>query len=354
MGIYNLPLCINGARAWRTYLGGMLIDREQGIKNAQDSHYPEQWMFSTVVAINPNTGVENEGLCMLADYENTSLKDVINKYPTQMLGVDHAEKWGVNLGVLIKQIDSAERLTIQVHPNKIKAKKLFNSEFGKTECWHILNTRNKDACIYLGFKEGVTRQAWEDVFKSQNLPEMLNMLHCFEVSEGDTFLVEGGVPHAIGSGCMLVEIQEPTDYTIRTERTTPSGLVIDDSLCHQGLGFDKMFDCFEYDAISKQKTADKYLIKSKRINDGVDLVNYDNTACFKMCKISFSKSKMFQAENKYYMLYILSGSGTIKVGAKEIEIEANSQLFISASCLNFEIIPKNSEQIEIFKFEGPK
>jgi mannose-6-phosphate isomerase len=37
------------------------------------------------------------------------------------------------------------------------------------------------------------------------------------------YLVEGGVPHAIGSGCFLVEIQEPTDLTLRVERTTPRG-----------------------------------------------------------------------------------------------------------------------------------
>ena len=78
---------------------------------------------------------------------------------------------------------------------------------------------------------------------------MLEWMHCIEVHKGDTVLIQGGVPHAIGAGCFLAEIQEPTDYTVRTERITPSGLKVADTMCHQGLGFQKMFDCFHYEGV---------------------------------------------------------------------------------------------------------
>ena len=42
---------------------------------------------------------------------------------------------------------------------------------------------------------------------------MLGLMNCLEVKPGETYLVKGGVPHAIGAGCTLIEIQEPTDYT---------------------------------------------------------------------------------------------------------------------------------------------
>ncbi len=57
-----------------------------------------------------------------------------------------------------------------------------------------------------------------------NRPTRLDCLHKFEVKAGVTYLMKGGVPHAIGAGCLLIEVREPTDYTIRTERTTPRGL----------------------------------------------------------------------------------------------------------------------------------
>ena len=83
----------------------------------------------------------------------------------------------------------------------------------------------------------------------------------YTVKKGDTFLIEGGIPHAIGSGCFLVEIQEPTDYTVRNERVTPAGLQISDFMCHQGLGFDKMFDCCEYEGYTIDQIQDRWNIK---------------------------------------------------------------------------------------------
>ena len=59
---------------------------------------------------------------------------------------------------------------------------------------------------------------------------MLDCLHKFEVNKGDTFLIEGGIPHAIGAGCFLVEVQEPTDYTIR--KNTHSGKSQTNSASH--------------------------------------------------------------------------------------------------------------------------
>ena len=109
-------------------------------------------------------------------------------------------------------------------------------------------------CIYFGFKEGITREYWKKVFDEQDIPKMLDCLHEIEVAPGETWLIEGGVPHAIGAGCFLMEIQEPTDFTIRTERSTPSGFQIADSMCHQGIDFDNMFECFLYDGRSGRLT----------------------------------------------------------------------------------------------------
>ena len=113
---------------------------------------------------------------------------------------------GGNLGILVKLIDSNERLTIQVHPNNQKAKELFNSEFGKTESQHILATRDKETFIYLGFKKGISKEYFIKCFKEQKIDEMLNCLNKIKVKSGETYLVKGGILHAIGSGCLILEI----------------------------------------------------------------------------------------------------------------------------------------------------
>jgi len=184
------------SRPWRTYIGGKLLDEFHGVEGTSDEHFPEEWIMSIVSA--RNTGREkykNEGLSILASSNNTlniTLKDLIDANGNILLGNMHVKKSGIQTGVLVKLIDSAERLTIQVHPNKDKARRLFNSKFGKTECWHIINGREINGlkpCIYLGFKKGITREYWEKIFSKQDIPCMLDCLHKFDVKAGEVFLM---------------------------------------------------------------------------------------------------------------------------------------------------------------------
>lgn len=355
--MFELPLRIKAARAWRTYQGGMLLDRRAGKQDAVDTNFPEEWMFSTVRAANAGREAIVEGLCTLTDYPELTLKRCIEMYPNEMLGKQHAVVWGSQLGVLMKQIDSAERLTIQVHPNNEMAQRLFGSSFGKTECWHILSVRDdtpEPPCLYLGFREGITRAAWEACFHAQNYEGMLSMLHRFPVKPGETYLVCGGVPHAIGAGCMLVEIQEPTDYTIRVETVTPSGQKIAPMQCHQGLGFETMFDCFLYEGLSFAQTKRRWCLPPRAEQNACTLVGYDDTPCFKMQKIEVSQPMLFSAESVYYCLYVLSGEAALTTDAQTVCLSQNTELFISAACRDFSISPQNGQSVTLLKIHGPQ
>src|SRR5262249_32445380 len=56
------------------------------------------------------------------------------------------------------------------------------------------------------------------------------------VDDGDCVFVPAGLPHAIGEGIFLVELQEPTDLSILMEWT---GFAIDGERDgHLGLGFE--------------------------------------------------------------------------------------------------------------------
>ena len=112
-----------------------MIDRLHGKEQGEDGHFPEEWMYSVTRAANAGREERVEGISSLDDGSSRTLKEVLERQPDEMLGASHVKKWGVTPGVLIKIIDSRERLTIQVHPDKEKARELFHSPFGKTECW---------------------------------------------------------------------------------------------------------------------------------------------------------------------------------------------------------------------------
>lgn len=338
------PVKLSRASAWRTYTGGKMIEAMHGNPDAFDTNFPEEWIMSTVAARNSGREHIVEGLSMVAGTD-ISLKTLIEENPVEVLGEKHYRKYGANLGVLVKIIDSAERLTVQVHPTREKAKELFGSPFGKTECWHILGGREingEKPCIYFGFKEGITEEYWREVFDKQDIPAMLGCLNKFFVKPGDTFLIEGGIPHAIGAGCFLIEVQEPTDFTIRTEKVTPAGLKVADFMCHQGLGFDKMFDCFEYTGYSEQELCERWKIKTS----GNDIINYSNTEMFRFEKIAVKGSTTLSSEGVFSGIYVLDGTGEIdgEIAGK------GTQYFVPASCESFEI----NGNMEVIRFYGPK
>jgi len=354
------PIKLQFASAWRTYKGGSLIRKMHGKENVIDDNFPEEWIMSLVSARNPGReAIKNEGLTYLFDSE-ISLKHLIETDPEYYLGKKFVAVHGQTTGVLIKLIDSSERLSVQVHPDKTTAKKLFNSEFGKTECWHILGGRsiNGEApCIYFGFKEGVTRQIWKQYFDEQDIQGMLDCMHKIPVKKGETYLIKGGVPHAIGAGCFLTEIQEPTDYTIRVERVTVSGQKIDDRQCHQGLGFDKMFDCFHYNGMSKQEVVDAWSIK-KTVIEKTDCALYESyinnkdTDMFSLYNISLSNGEYELKLPEYFSgIYVLNGCGELMCGEKTYKINKTDQFFLPAGCK--QVTFKTDNDLEILHFFGP-
>ena len=120
---------LTNERAWRTYLGGSEIDRMHNAEICEDTHFPEEWIMSITACRNAGReDIKNEGMSR-DKATNEFLADIITQNARLLLGNSHYEKFGNTTGVLIKIIDSAERLSIQVHPDKIKAKKYFNSDY---------------------------------------------------------------------------------------------------------------------------------------------------------------------------------------------------------------------------------
>lgn len=352
--MYNKPIKLCAERAWRTYLGGKLIEKLHGNIGACDTNFPEEWLMSVVRAKNPGREDIVEGLSRTED--GRFLKDIISEAPETILGISHYQKYGSELGVLVKILDAGERLGIQVHPTREKAKKYFDSEFGKTECWHIIDCREDSAqepCVYIGFKEGITREKWEKCFYEQNILEMISCLNRVPVKIGDTILVRGGVPHAIGEGCLLVEIQEPTDYTLRTERTAIMGDNWE-SRCHYGIGFDAMFDCFEYDGLSIDDEIKKSGIKPVKTEyDGYsvsEILKYSDTPMFKMELIEVKTSCVIEKYEAFSGMYILEGEGFVAGD----DAGKGAQFFLPASCDGFEIKNSGSKPMKIMRYYGPE
>jgi mannose-6-phosphate isomerase len=326
-------------RVVRSYTGGKLIEQWQGLKDPADNDKPEEWLASVVEARNKSY-IPDEGLStvLMPDGAIEKLTDLIKADSEGFLGKGHVAKYGVHTAVLTKVLDAAVRLSIQVHPTKAYAREYFKSAYGKTEAWYIIGGREingEPPYVLVGFKPGVTHDQWQQYFEEQDIDGMINALHKFYVEPGDVFLIEGGLPHAIGSGCFLIEIQEPTDYTMRVERKTFDGSLLPDELCHQRVGFEAMLDCFTYEGLSKEETFYKYgkhpvpvvLANGTTV---INLITEADTSCFKMTKLNIAHSHVLN-DASFKTVIILQGEGRFLHNGESIYIKQGDTYFFPAA-----------------------
>lgn len=357
------PIKLRSNRVWRTYHGGKMIEQWQNRDNPQDNQFPEEWVASVIRARNPGREHIEEGYSVIesSQGQGVTLKQLIESDPKAYLGKEHVRKFGSNPGVLVKLLDAAERLTIQVHPDRDTAQRLFQSSYGKTEAWYILGGREingEPPYILFGFKPGVRREKWEKLFYNQDIEGMLQCLHKFYVKPGQVFLIEGGIPHAIGSGCFLLEIQEPTDYTIRTERTTPAGLKVADQSCHQGIGFEKMFECFHYEPFDEEQVLacwckEPVILTQSEMGVEKALIRYEDTPHFSMNLIQVNTKVVLSRRAAFSVAIILSGEGVLRYGDHAMSIQQGEQIFLPAGVEELVCENRGKEPLELVKCFPP-
>lgn len=143
-----------------------------------------------------------------ADGESTcngkKLTEIIKSTP-RFISESNAE-----LPVLIKYIDAAQNLSVQVHPDDAFAR-AHEGDNGKTEMWYVISAES-GAGIYCGFSRDITREEFARKVTAGTVEDCLNFI---PVKSGDCFLIEAGTVHAIGAGCVICEIQQNSNVTYR-------------------------------------------------------------------------------------------------------------------------------------------
>ncbi|MBR6767166.1 MAG: class I mannose-6-phosphate isomerase [Clostridia bacterium] len=298
------PVFFKRNRVFRVYKGGALFHDLMGDAQ-EDSYYPEEWIASAVRAINEGHDDPYEGISVTED--GMLFSQLIEQYPREMLGDRE------NPGVLVKFLDSAIRLPMQAHPTRAFSMEHFGSPYGKAEAWLILATR-PDACIYFGFSRSLTRGEFSAAIDDSEVnPEaMTAFVNRCPVRTGDVFFVPAGVIHAIGAGCLILEVQEPTDFTIQPERWCGEYRLSDEAM-YMGLDRETAIDCFDFTRHGRNVLED-----SRRhpvaVETGEGYVRYqligpETTECFSMERLCVSGGTYTLAPGAIYI--VTEGSGTL-------------------------------------------
>lgn len=184
----------------KNYLWGGRRLKDDFSKTVKQYPLAETWECST----------HPDGPCTAAsgEFQGSTLAEILHLHP-EFLGM-HG-KMGGELPILVKLIDAAKDLSIQVHPGDAYAKEHENGQLGKTEMWYVLDAA-KDAKLIYGMHHTVSRGAVVQSIADGTIEKYLQKI---PVKKDDVFYVEAGTVHAIGAGVLLVEIQESSNLTYR-------------------------------------------------------------------------------------------------------------------------------------------
>ena len=142
-----------------------------------------------------------------------TLGEAASQFGEELLGVKAMKRTGTRFPLLIKLLDCAQWLSLQVHPNDQQAVELEGpaGQFGKTEAWHILDAQPNSTLI-AGLKPNTSS---ETVAGSIRNGTIIEHVHYAAVSAGDTIFMLSGTLHALGPGLLVYEVQQTSDWTYR-------------------------------------------------------------------------------------------------------------------------------------------
>ena len=200
MQVKNRPFLLSPAA--KDYIWGGTRLREEYNKHIDMTPLAETWECST----------HPDGPSRVASgaFAGEKLVDVLRAHP-EFIGTHPKTDGEGGLPVLIKFIDAARDLSVQVHPSDEYARTHEHGQLGKTEMWYVLEAAPGASLVY-GFRQDLTRPMLAASLEDDTVEQYLQKV---EIHRGDVFLIESGTVHAIGAGAMIVEIQESSNLTYR-------------------------------------------------------------------------------------------------------------------------------------------
>ena len=269
-------------------------------------------------------------------FAGEKLVDVLRAHP-EFIGTHPKTDGEGGLPVLIKFIDAARDLSVQVHPSDEYARTHEQGQLGKTEMWYVLEAAPGASLVY-GFRQDLTRALLAASLEDDTVEQYLQKV---EIHRGDVFLIESGTVHAIGAGAMIVEIQESSNLTYRMydyHRLGKDGKP-------RELHIAKALDVVDL----RQKPLPEQLQRACEEHDGYSVELLEQCKYFRTERIHLDtmlKSVAFSTgPASFEVLLCVDGSGTLRGEDVEISFRKGDCIFVPADSIGLEI----SGQSELLK-----
>ncbi len=297
---------------------------------ADDEPVGESWEVSAVPgsqSVVSNGPLAGKGLATL-----------MREYGPRLVGEAVCKQYGEQFPLLVKFIDAAKDLSIQVHPDDTLARQRHNT-FGKTEMWYVIKSE-PGARLYSGFKTPITK---EEYVRRIEEGTICDVLASHTVKPGDVFFIPAGRVHTICGGILLAEIQQSSDITYRIFDYNRPGL---DGKPRQ-LHTEQAMDAIDY------RVYDNYCTRYEHRRNAPVPVVESKYFVVNLLEIDTATPRTLRPYDSFVIYVCMEGNCTIRVKAQDAEGEAcpavdTIELSEGYSCLvpacvaDLEVTPHNA------------
>lgn len=227
----------------------------------------------------------------------------------ELFGNESSEKFPL----LTKILDANDKLSVQVHPNDDYALKN-EHEYGKTECWYILDAKEDAEIIY-----GVNVQSKQELIKLIDNKEFDNLFNKVKVKPGDFYYVPAGTVHAIGDGILILETQQSSDTTYRIydyDRKDKNGNT-------RELHLEQSKEVIDY---SSQNPNTKPISERR---SGQRFTQFVSNEFFTVERWDIISSFDFQKPHPYCLVSVIEGEGRVTVNDENVEITKGKHFILT-------------------------
>lgn len=274
------------------------------------------------------SGVEgSESVVASAPDEGLTISQLIDKYGESLLGRNNFLRFGRHFPLLVKFIDAASDLSIQVHPDDEIARR-HGGLNGKTEMWYVLDAA-PDARLANGFKAPVDPEQYKRMVEDGSILDALNFM---DVSKGEAFFIPARRVHAIGAGALIAEVQQTSDATYRIydygrldADGNPRQLHTDSAL----------------ETVNFEDTDGRAVDYTPQDDIPVNVVD-SRFFTVNVLRVAADFIRDYSERDSFVILVAVEGAAMLKCGADEMRIEAGTSVLVAASERNVEIKPEGT------------
>lgn len=262
--------------------------------------------------------------------KSEKLDSLVNMYKGHLVGNKVYERFGDEFPLLVKFLDAAEDLSIQVHPDDALAKIRHNS-FGKTEMWYVVQA-DEDATLISGFNRKIDEQIYLEKFNSGKLTDILNKE---AVEAGDVFFLPAGRVHTIGKGLLIAEIQQTSDITYRIYDFDR----VDDKGIKRELHTEEALRAIDYHYYGEYKTG-----YNRELNAAVNVVT---CLYFTTNVLDYDKTAYIEYDDidSFVIHVCVGGSYTLQYPGGEVDVKLGDCILIPAAIKSVELTTNSGYKI---------